>query len=329
MKQVSVRDILREVFGSEAEVCGEMPLYGSDLNQIRKLRLSTGDAVFMKCNSRKRVDSFRAEAEGLEAIRKTGCIPTPAVLGYGIDSETQESFLLLEFLESGRGRTDSWERFGRQLAAMHRADTRSYLNAGADSGTAGCGIGHHGSVCESGISGTAADAGTRRMFGFSSDNYIGLSPQENAPAGSWTDFFRERRIEPQVRRAERYFSGAQLRQFASLLDHLDHFLTEPAYPSLLHGDLWAGNAMPCADGTIRLIDPAVYVGDREADLAMTELFGGFPEAFYGAYRETAPPEPGYEDRKELYNLYHLLNHLNLFGGGYLSEVLAVLRRYTG
>ena len=114
----------------------------------------------------------------------------------------------------------------------------------------------------------------------------------------------------------------------SLLDHLDQYLTEPAFPSLLHGDLWGGNFVTGPDGHAWLIDPAVYVGHFEADLAMTELFGGFKRAFYDAYREANEIPPGYYDRRDLYNLYHLLNHLNLFGGSYLAPVRDTLRRYA-
>ena len=113
-----------------------------------------------------------------------------------------------------------------------------------------------------------------------------------------------------------------------LLDHLDKYLIEPAQPSLLHGDLWGGNFMTGPDGLAWLIDPAVYVGHQEADLAMTELFGGFAPAFYDSYKSAAGLEPGYRDRRDLYNLYHLLNHLVLFGEGYLYEVLAILRHYV-
>ena len=112
-----------------------------------------------------------------------------------------------------------------------------------------------------------------------------------------------------------------------ILDHLDQWLTEPAYPSLLHGDLWGGNYITGEDGQAWLIDPAVYVGNREADLAMTELFGGFSSSFYEAYRETAPLDPGYAERRNLYHLYHLLNHLNLFGPAYLASVRSIIRSY--
>ena len=155
-------------------------------------------------------------------------------------------------------------------------------------------------------------------FGWGKDNYIGASPQM---------FYRDCRLAPQFKRAQRYFDPSTHKRITRLLDHLEDHLVEPPHPSLLHGDLWSGNFITGNDGQAWLIDPAVYVGHAEADLAMTELFGGFAPAFYSTYQEVNPLQPGYEHRRDLYNLYHLLNHLNLFGGGYLSSVLKVLNRY--
>ena len=157
-------------------------------------------------------------------------------------------------------------------------------------------------------------------FGWSRDNYIGATPQANGWCDSWAEFWRERRLKPQVELAKR--NGFDLRFDEDLLKN------HSPQPALLHGDLWSGNAGFTAEGPV-VFDPAVYYGDREADLAMTELFGGFPREFYKAYEETYPLEDGYRLRKHLYNLYHLLNHLNLLGAGYLSQVketLGLLRR---
>jgi len=156
---------------------------------------------------------------------------------------------------------------------------------------------------------------TGSRFGWQRDNYIGLSPQKNGWCDDWSEFWRERRMRPQLERAG-------LRVDLGKLDRLleNH---QPA-PSLLHGDLWSGNAGFTKEGPV-IFDPAVYYGDRETDVAMTELFGGFPREFYGGYDEAWPLDAGYEKRKHLYNLYHLLNHLNLFGGGYLAQVKGTLR----
>ena len=158
---------------------------------------------------------------------------------------------------------------------------------------------------------------TSDRFGWASDNWIGLAPQENGWCGSWSDFWLEKRMKPQLRRAEGNGLHFGKLDFLKILD--DH---QPA-PSLLHGDLWSGNVGFTREGPV-IFDPAVYYGDREADLAMTELFGGFPREFYAAYDGAFRLDPGYANRKHLYNLYHLLNHLNLFGAGYLGQVQATL-----
>ncbi len=202
-----------------------------------------------------------------------------------------EAFLLLEDLRPGTRRADFWERLGRGLAAVHR------------------------------------QRGPR--FGFAHDNYIGLTPQPNP----WTDdgyaFFAEQRLLFQARLAHRrgLLDASDVRRVERLAARLRHWIP-PQPPSLLHGDLWSGNVLPDAEGRPALIDPAAYYGWAEADLAMTALFGGFPPAFYRAYEQAYPVEPGYRERFPIYNLYHLLNHLNLFGRGYLGSVQAVLRRFA-
>lgn len=152
---------------------------------------------------------------------------------------------------------------------------------------------------------------TGPRFGWHRDNWIGGTPQINTWHDDWADFFLECRLRPQASRA-----GLELPDLRLLENHRPQ-------PSLLHGDLWSGNAGFIDEGPV-IFDPAVYYGDREADLAMTELFGGFPREFYSAYRKIYPLDAGYETRKHLYNLYHLLNHLNLFGSGYLAQVQRTL-----
>ena len=157
---------------------------------------------------------------------------------------------------------------------------------------------------------------TSGRFGWGSDNWIGLAPQQNAFSDDWLAFFRDYRLRPQIERARRNGYSVTMPPLALLEGRT------PA-PALVHGDLWRGNAGFTADGPV-MFDPAVYYGDREVDLAMSELFGGFPDEFYAAYCSAYPLEPGYASRKNLYNLYHLLNHLNLFGAGYLGQVQATL-----
>jgi len=165
-------------------------------------------------------------------------------------------------------------------------------------------------------------------YGWTRGNYIGATPQTNLSSSSWTDFWRDARLVPQLDLAGRNgLGGALLKKGEKLLAALPQLLAGHApAPSLLHGDLWGGNAAFLADGSPVLFDPAVYFGDREADLAMTELFGGFPKAFYAAYREAAPLDAGYATRKDLYNLYHVLNHANLFGGGYAAQAERMVER---
>jgi fructosamine-3-kinase len=157
---------------------------------------------------------------------------------------------------------------------------------------------------------------TGPRFGWERDNFIGPTPQANRWSDDWASFFLQQRIIPQVELAKKNGFPVEMPSLSLLENHKPR-------PSLLHGDLWSGNA-GFSNGQPVIFDPSVYYGDREADLAMTELFGGFPRDFYAAYDEAFPLEKGYADRKPLYNLYHLLNHLNIFGGGYLAQVKATL-----
>ena len=289
----SLEEGIHAIFGSDRQIAGRQPVYGGDINDAYALILDDGRAVFMKSNTRRALDNFEAEADGLRAIADTGAIGTPQILGCGTDP-AGFSFLLLSFIHEGRKIRGFWEEFARQLAAMHRAP---------------------------------CPAGTR--FGLDRDNYIGHRAQKNTWHDTWISFFRDCRLAGQLQDAGRYFDAADRKRAAYLLDHLDRYLLEPAHPSLIHGDLWGGNYMTGEDGKAWLIDPAVCWGHPEADLAMTELFGGFAPDFYDAYRECMKLEPGYADRRDLYNLYHLLNHLNMFGGGYLASVRGILKRYAG
>ena len=167
---------------------------------------------------------------------------------------------------------------------------------------------------------------TAKTHGWHRDNTIGTTPQDNARTGDWAGFFRDRRIAPQLALAARNGHGGRLqRDGEKLLAQIPALLGSRApAASLLHGDLWSGNAARLASGEPVIFDPAVYFGDREADLAMTELFGGFGADFYAAYAEAWPPAAGYPARRTLYNLYHVLNHLNLFGGGYRAQAEAMI-----
>lgn len=293
----SLEEAIVALFGRGAVIAKTERIYGGDINEAYALTLGDGHRVFVKTNGGKEASFFAAEAAGLGAIARTGAVGTPQILGFGADAgRLGRSFLLLEFVSAKRKVSDYWETLGRELAAMHRADTADLVRNG--------------------------------RFGLGDDNYIGMRRQANTPHESWIAFFRDCRLKPQFDVAARYFDAADIRRITQLMDHLEDFLAEPEHPSLLHGDLWAGNVMAGNDGKAWLIDPAVYVGHAEADIAMTELFGGFPAAFYGAYREAGILPPEYKQRRDLYNLYHLLNHLNMFGGGYLSSVRRIVERYA-
>ena len=284
----SLRSALAEL--SVSEEYSVQPVFGGDINRAFRLT-ANGRNIFMKANRRENEAFFSSEITGLNAIRETKTIRVPETLAWGTDSR-YGVFLLLEWCE-GRQSREFFENFGHQLAAMHRADTSKVVKG----------------------------------YGFPEDNFIGAGKQENTPEESWVVFFRDHRLKPQFQRTDSWFESSDRKRIGHLLDHLEEYLPEPAFPSLLHGDLWSGNFLVGNDGEAWLIDPAVYVGHAEADLAMTELFGGFPQRFYGAYSEANPIDPGFRGRRDIYNLYHLLNHLNLFGGSYLGSVREVLSKY--
>ena len=255
-------------------------------------RLSTEKGIFfIKWGARHVARTFEAEAKGLRALRSAKC---PLVVPEVISCKAgHQGYILLEWLHQGHASPQSWTEFGRGLAALHRYS------------------GH--------------------MYGFDEDNYIGRSPQVNTLRDTWPEFFRACRIEPQVRVARD--AGRWVSKWNpwlnNLYNHLDTLIPPLPEASLVHGDLWGGNFMTLESGQVALIDPAVYYGHREVDLAMTELFGGFKKEFYEAYWEEWPVEGGYNERKEIYNLYHLLNHLNLFGESYQRGVENVLKRFGG
>jgi len=247
-----------------------------------------GRCYFVKTNDARFADRFSAEAEGLRALGAAG-MRVPQAVAQGAGGE--HAFLVLEHLDLGEGTTASYRELGRRLARLH---------------------GHRGPG-----------------YGWPRDNFIGLTPQPNARSDSWAAFWRDRRIAPQLAAAARGGHGGRLLALGErLLAEVPRLLAGHApAPALLHGDLWHGNAGFLAEGgTPVVFDPAVYYGDAEADLAMTELFGGFPDSFYEGYREVRAIPEGYALRRVLYNLYHVLNHLNLFGEGYRAQAERMMER---
>jgi fructosamine-3-kinase len=229
-----------------------------------------------------------AEAAGLAALRATATVRVPEVISCGIEGSKAE--LIVEHLDLHPLDRIGGATLGRQLAALH----------------------HH----------------THEHFGWATDNFIGLGPQTNDFVASWPRFYAEKRLQPQLTLARsngmdrRSLEGGEV-----LVESVAAFFTAGhPVPSLLHGDLWGGNAGMLPDGTPVIFDPACYYGDREADLAMAELFGGFPDSFHAAYREAWPLAEGYETRKTLYNLYHILNHFNIFGVGYLGQAQRMIAK---
>ncbi len=288
----SLESAITDIYGSSSVIKSSRTVSGGDINEAYAVTISTGDMCFLKKNRGRERSFFEAEAVGLAALAKTGAVSVPEVYAVGTDGGS--AFLLMSYINSGSRRNDYWEVFGRELAMMHRAETESDT--------------------------------AQPKYGFISDNYIGATPQLNDGRASFVEFFRDCRLSPQFERASGYFSQSEVRRINEFMDHLDRYYIEPENPALLHGDLWGGNVITGDDGRAWLIDPAVYVGHPEADLAMTELFGRFPEAFYKSYQEVNPLQPGYAERREYYNLYHLLNHLNLFGASYLSSVRRILSK---
>lgn len=296
----SLQEAVKDVFGENAEIVKTERMHGGDINEAYRVSLAAGEKLFVKTNSINNAAFFQAESAGLSALGAAEKIGVPKILGMGIDESRGFSFLALEYIERSPRSDIYLENFGHQLAELHRAECRQFV-------TCECGSG---------------------KYGFKEDNFIGSGPQKNQPKEKWADFYRECRLLPQITMAEIYLGTDVRRKADMLLDRLERYLREPEFPSLLHGDLWSGNMICGCGGSPWIIDPAVYVGDFEADLAMTQLFGSLPERFYSAYSEINPIDwAGYLERKKLYDLYHLLNHLNLFGTAYLGSVVEIINEY--
>jgi fructosamine-3-kinase len=262
---------------------------GGCINSGGKLETTSGN-FFLKWNDRKKFGGmFEAEAKGLTLLNKPGVIRIPRVLT-SAETDTQQ-FLLLEFIETKQKSNSYWTNLGLRLALLHQ-------NSAA-------------------------------FFGLNHDNYIGSLKQSNQPGKNWIGFFIEQRLEVQLKLAidNKRASHDILQLFQSLYKKLPDLLPDEQ-PALLHGDLWSGNLIIDDKGEPCLIDPAVYYGNRETEIAFTRLFGGFSHEFYGSYNENLPLIPGFADRTDVYNLYPLMVHVNLFGGSYLSQVVSILRRFV-
>lgn len=261
---------------------------GGCINRGGKFQTSAGD-FFVKWNDAKRFPGmFEMEAKGLELLKSCGPIEIPRVIGHW-ESDIYQ-FIIVELIEGSQRSETFWIDLGHGLAQLHKT--------------------------------------THPYFGLDQPNYIGSLRQLNPHTTSWIDFFIEQRLQIQLKLAvdSSLLDSRVVQKFETLYKQLPSLLTEEM-PSLLHGDLWNGNLLvnrgkPC------LIDPAVYYGHREIDLAMCQLFGGFPDDFYESYIEAFPLQPDYQKRLHIYNLYPLLVHVNLFGSGYRSQVVSVLNKFV-
>jgi fructosamine-3-kinase len=264
-------------------------LSGGSINSALSVTLTSGRNYFLKYNFNDRHPGmFEAECKGLQLLKDTATVRIPEVIYHGVAGVY--SFIIMQMIEPGKQRPDFYETLGRELSDLHRV--------------------------------------TNGHFGHDHDNYIGSLPQKNDTCETFHEFFTEMRLLPLARMAHDNGSlpGDVFRDLEKLCPKLSTLI--PEEPSaLLHGDLWSGNRITGPEGSPWLIDPAVYYGHRETDIAMTRLFGGFDAPFYEAYNEQTPLYQGWEERLGLHNLYPLLVHLNLFGGGYLGQIRQILRQF--
>ncbi len=274
-----IEKAIAESTGEPFEISGMNSIGGGCINDAQRLDGLGSTSYFSKTNDASFLPLFESEAEALREIEATKTIRVPAPICHGLAGEDR-AFLVLEYVEAGSDGPSSQRQLGENLARLHQV--------------------------------------RKPRFGWIRDNAIGSTPQPNDPCDDWASFFRDRRLRFQFDLAAR--KGKRFRGAEELLERIPELLAgHKAFPSLLHGDLWGGNAACDKKGEPFVFDPATYYGDRETDLAFTEMFGGFSVDFRQAYERTFPLDVGYPRRKVLYNLYHLLNHFNIFGGGYASS----------
>jgi fructosamine-3-kinase len=284
--------ILTTILGTPPQAI--TPLGSSFAGRLYRVRSAAGEFA-LKWAEQPVAGALEAEARGLRLLAATQTVRVPQVYAMhdpSVAGDSGTAYLLMEWVDAAGAQPDM-EALGSVLAELHRHSAKTY--------------------------------------GLDHTNYIGGTPQLNAPCADWPRFFRTQRLEPQIALAagNGHMPTPRRRAIERLLTRLDDLLADvPRRPALIHGDLWSGNVLAASPaGAPALIDPAVYYADREAEIAFTELFGGFGTRFYAAYNEAWPLEPGYRDRRDLYNLYHVLNHLNLFGERYGAQVDAITRRY--
>jgi protein-ribulosamine 3-kinase len=283
-----VEQACRRKLGDAVNLNGFSTISGGCINNGGRLKTSSGD-FFLKWNDAKKYPSmFAAEAKGLRILKQYSSIHIPDVIGWFEESSYQG--IVLEFIDSKAKSNSYWSDLGSQLAMLHK--------------------------------------NSNEHFGLDHSNYIGSLRQFNKASSSWTTFFIEQRLDVQVKLAidSGHFDRSILKLFENLYKQLPSIFPDEK-PALLHGDLWSGNVITTETGKPCLIDPAVYFGHREAELSFTQLFGGFVDEFYNAYGKTFPLAAGFDQRVDIYNLYPLLVHVNLFGGGYIHQVKSILKQF--
>ncbi len=281
----SILPSLTSATGQELSNSKVSSIGGGDINAAYKLE-TEAVSWFIKVNRPELSHMFIAEAAALGELADTYTIKVPEVVH--VDKNDDAAYLVLEYIPLTRLTANSNHLLGKRLAALHQKK--------------------------------------QAYFGWHTDNTIGSTPQINSRSDDWADFWAQNRLGQQLKfAADNGYGGRLITMGEQLIESVPNFFSDyQPIPSLLHGDLWSGNASADRNGNPVIYDPACYYGDREADLAMTELFGGFGADFYRAYDEVFPIDPGYKTRKVLYNLYHILNHLNLFGSGYQHQAEAMI-----
>ncbi len=287
-----IQQSLASYLGHGVSLALWQPVSGGSIHQAWKVEAESGQSFFIKTNQSNKLHTLEAEALGLAALGEHISPDNPLRIPqvYTTGSNQAYAWLILEFIAFGRSTPTSQAELGKGLAMLHQH--------------------------------------TATQFGFEADNVIGESLQTNAWTSDWTSFWEEQRLGTQFELAKTHGFYAHIATQAENLIHAlpDLLAAHHPKPSLLHGDLWGGNAACDNQGKPIIFDPAVYYGDRECDLAMTELFGGFSADFYAAYNDVYPLDDGYAQRKDLYNLYHILNHANLFGGGYIMQSKSMMQQ---
>lgn len=289
MLPTSIANHFKEAFNSEVK--SHNRTFGGSINQAAQVQLVDGSRFFVKWNRPALGDIFKKEKEGLDILAQADTdLVIPQVHDLQTNSGLDVSFIVLDYIEPCEPNNDFFEQFGRAVAQLHSHSSH--------------------------------------MFGLDHDNFIGKLPQDNSQSANWIEFFVECRLRPQFETAlnDGLLQSSMISHFERLLDQLEELLPEEP-PSLLHGDLWDGNYLATTDNRVCIFDPAVYYGNREIELAFTRLFGGFDDRFYDGYNEVWPLENGFEKRIDIYNLYPLLVHVNLFGRAYADQVRALLSTF--